>query len=312
MGVQEDIKVGVLSLRKSIDVLNSQVAKIENQMLREEVTYVQKLEDYCLMLRNAVLDLNLKLPPIVSFERYLTKIADISNVLYVMELLHECWIFLHPDFLFQRLTKVEMSPDKISVDQMLNLVFDDSNVAVIDRNDFNPLKIEHAKAIYSLSARLKSSYGDYMENLLSICKRVCQSFNIVLSENFTTSISLTSHKELSVAQIDSVFTVMADEGLMTNTTETRAAFRAMFDNVLTAVETRIEWLDKAKNKSPNYASLYVMFDALGVEMSTSNKDIICRVFTTPNGGINPNQIKVRDESKELNELRNKVKNALHT
>ena len=105
---------------------------------------------------------------------------------------------------------------------------------------------------------------------------------------------------------------MADEGLMTNTTETRAAFRAMFDNVLTAVETRIEWLDKAKNKSPNYASLYVMFDALGVEMSTSNKDIICRVFTTPNGGINPNQIKVRDESKELNELRNKVKNALHT
>lgn len=295
----------IVNLRSEIEELENKILDLESKVLQKEFMYVYRLEELCMLLKSAVLDFSLKLPPQLSFERYLSRITGKDNLLYIIDLLHECWLFFHPIHFFDRPTKNELDAE-----QLLNLAFDGTNINVIDRNDFNVLYTRYYREFNRLSARLKDSYGHYMDDLLCVCKEVCGKFDLHLNDDFTISRCLISDKNLSIAKIDKVFSAVASKGLMTNDTNTAAAFRALFKQVPTVVENQIVWLDCAKSKSPNYASLYVMFKTMGVKMDSSDKEIICSAFTTSKGVIRPEQLKPRNESEQLNELQAIVEKAI--
>ena len=61
----------------------------------------------------------------------------------------------------------------------------------------------------------------------------------------------------------------------------------------------------SKGREPSLASIYTTFDALGVDMSYSNKATICKYFTWQNGEIMPEQIKSRKNTKQ-NKLREAI------
>lgn len=295
----------IAALRKTVERLESKIMDLEGKVLQKDFMYVHRLEELCMMVKSAVLDFSLKFPPHASFERYLGRITDKGDLRYIMDLLHECWLFFHPLQFFDRPIKNELDAE-----QLLSLALDCTNINVVDRNDFNALHIQYYREFNQLSARLKDSYGHYMDDLLCVCKEVCGKFNLHLNDDFTISRCLISDKNLSIAKIDNVFSAVASKGLMTNDTNTAAAFRALFQQVPTAIENQIVWLDCARNKNPNYASLYVMFKTMGVKMESSDKEIICSAFTTPRGEIRSEQLKSRDDSKQLKELQDVVEKAI--
>ena len=279
---------------------------------------IYRLEDLCTMLKSAILDFNLKLPPLVSFERYLRKLTNIDDVFYVMEMLHQCWVYVHPLYLFDRPTK-----DLMSQSEMLNWAFNryrgknpDRNYDFINqevnRGNINELTLLFNKAYNHLESRQQAAYGSYMKGLEEISRSVCRSFDMELGSGFTICYVLTSKLELTRTQIDNVFAAVAKIGKMNNNEETAAAFRSLFSQTISAVEQKIQWLDVAKSHKPNYASLYVLFKTMGVEMNRFHRTIICRVFTSPQGAIDPDQLKSREtnSSDALDDFEQLVQNAL--
>lgn len=289
----------------NLDLIFKKIEEIEKERI------ISKIEDFCTRLKDAVVDFNLKLPPLVSFERYLHRITDIEDVFYAMEQIHECWLHLHPSLLFDRPLKANMSADEF-LDQVLSHPDPKYDVMKkeVDRNNISELTISAVKAYEQMDYRYKNAYRRYMDGLFSICKSVCDKFDIKIAENFTTTYALTS--SLTKSQIDNVFKAVANDGKMNDDEDTAAAFRSLFSKTISAVEKKILWLDVAKSKTPTYASLYLMFKTMGVEMNEFHKNIICKVFTTPQGSIKPDQLKSRDSnnSEKLKAFEKLVKDAI--
>lgn len=276
----------------------AEMAKALSELNREHI--VSKLEDLCTMLKSAVTDFNLKVPPLVSFERYLHKIdpENIKDVFYVMDMIHQCWLYLNPSFLFDRPMKSHMDVKEM-IGKALNKYngpnpdpnYDFINQEV-DRQNITVLTLLAAKAYNKLDARYKNAYGKYMDGLYAICKSVCLGFDIKLDEDFTINYVLTSN--LTRSQIESVYNAVANDGKMNNDQDTKTTFLSIFDSTISAVEHQILWLDVAKSRKPNYASLYVMFKTMGLKMTAFERTVICKVFTTPQGPIDPDQLKSRE------------------
>ena len=280
--------------------MEEELAVLNKHILQEQLTF--RLEDLCTMLKSAVIDFNLKLPPLVSFERYLRKLTNIDDVFYVMDLVHQCWVYLHPTQLFDRSTKSTMSQEEM-LDRALskysgtnpNPDYDFINQEV-DRHNISELTIFAANSYNKMDSRYKNAYSRYMDGLLEICKSVCKSFDIELGPDFTIDYVLTTKTNLTSVQIDNVFKAVANDGKMNNDQDTAAAFRSLFNQTTSAVEQRIQWLDVSRSQKPNYASLYIMFKTMGVDMNKFHRTIICKVFTTRQGPIDPDQLKSRESN----------------
>lgn len=296
-------------------IKKSQEDNLSTQLLKELKVY--KAEKLCFSLKSALVNFDLNYPPIESFERNLQQITETGDVLYIMQLIHDCWCLVYPDALFDRPTKRGI--DIITLQTVLSKFSGDNpekNYDVItneiNKDDINVLKIKYYREFANLSARMQGAYRKYMQSLYEVCKTICKNHDIELESNFLIPDYIISTNKLTVAQVNNVFLAMANEKKMHNNPDTAAAFRALFGMTLNAVERRICWLDVSKSHKPNFLSLYKMFEAMGVEMNKFNRAIICKYFTTSDGAIEPESLRPREKnkSKARNRIEEMVKEAL--
>ena len=281
------------------DQFNNAIKKLTDTY--QQALYVSRLEDLCFNLKNAIIDLNLKFPCLVSFERYLLKLTDTNDILYIMELLHQCWVYVHPNYLFDRPIKASFNTGKC-----LDYVWKNSKAKgnhsfsfinnEVNRNNFTALELLYVKAYSNVQPKLEQVFRKYFEGLWEISNGVCESKQIKLAEDFTVQMALVTN--LTPVQIDAVFNVLAASGKINSGNDNRIIFKAMFDTTANVAEGKILWLDRAKSKTPNYASLYLLFKTMGVKMEKHEKAIICRFFKVvdENGeetGIDPLKLKSR-------------------
>ena len=103
------------SNKELLDAIEALRKKLQVDLL--ENRYVSSLENYCTILRNAIINGELGLPNTSSFQFYFSKLKDQGNIDYLFSLLHECWILVHPNYLFNS----ELKNDDIEVLLMKSL-----------------------------------------------------------------------------------------------------------------------------------------------------------------------------------------------
>lgn len=294
-----------------------------------QVLYVLKLEDLCYKLKRAIINKEYMLPEKISFERYLHKLMKVDDIIYTMNLLHECWLYAYPAFHFDCQPKDTM-PQEDMLDKALNKFKhigssddeggDRSNDVKVSDYDFVKNEIDKHKIVashiinYNKFVRLpkerKEECLDYLDSLWKTAKVVCKKKKIKIGTGFIINYSLIT--PLSPNQIKAVFNAVSQKGCMNGDNDTGATFLAMFNQTTNAVENKIMWLETTKSKAPNYAMLYTMFETMGVKMTEFEKIIICRFIRTTEGDIKPEQLKTRksNQSKQLKDFECMIKDAV--
>ena len=274
--------------------------------ITEEEYFLSKAEEYCYTLRDAMIDMSLKFPEIATFERCLNKIKTYGNIAYIMRLLHRCWCFAYPKYLLDAVPK-DIPFDKM-LDMMLSKYRSPSMHSVITEElnkNIHPLIMAYYKA-YIENGKMTMYYGTYMDSLYNIAKNVCSQHSITLAEGFIISATIKTDK--TTAQLSRVFDVISKRfKFCPDNADCRRIFISIFDSSVSAPDGIIPWMDfgSSKGREPSLASIYTTFDALGVDMSYSNKATICKYFTWQNGEIMPEQIKSRKNTKQ-NKLREAI------
>ena len=305
----EEIPI-LTKLTKDVAKLTKEVEVFAHDTQQEQ--YVQKLEDLCFSLKCAFVEFTLKMPSLTTFERYLCKLDSSDDIIYLIGLLHQCWLYTHPFYLFDKNIKDEdpVVALKKSLSHKANSDYDLIEKE-LNRDNITELTIIHYKAYNDLEPKMQDAYQKYVEGLWNICDAVCKKKDIQLCPEFVINYSLNS--ALSPTQIEQVFQAVADTGRMINNVETAATFRALFSSTISAVEHKILWLDiNEKNERSVYVSLRVMFEAMGVKMNRTNLRIICNAFETHQGEITEDQLKSTQYrmSGKLKELQDIVRQAL--
>lgn len=297
---------------KKIAAMEQRLGKIEKLVKREHREHiVNRLEDLCMILKNAVIELNSIFPPLRSFEKYLYMLTEEEDVRYIMNMIHECWLCVCPCYIVGQ-------PEYDAYD-FIDSVFYGYNEAEPDyiltsqERERDRLYHQFCDNFLGLNKRRQYDYKNYMADLNAICKVVCIKFDIKLTDYFTVirSNEFALKSKLSRAQVERVFKVVVQTGKMNGETDTKKVFRSLFGHIRCEKEKQITWLDTTKSKKPNYASLYAMFNTMGVEMTEYNRLLICKHFTTPQGAIEPTQLKSRKSSGHLKQFEAQVKKALN-
>ena len=320
--------VDKLTERQITDIAKNVVKKVVEKDVMQ-VLYVLKLEDLCYKLKRAIIDKECMLPEKISFERYLHRLMKVDDIIYTMNLLHECWLYAHPAFHFDCQPKDTMSQEDM-LDKALNKFkhiepSDDedgdrsNDIKVSDydfvKNEVNKHKIwaSHIinyKKFTNLPKERKEECLDYLDSLWNTAKVVCEKKKIEIGTGFIINYFLIT--PLSPNQIKAVFNAVSQKGCMNGDNDTGATFLAMFNQTTNAVENKIMWLETTKSKAPNYAMLYTMFETMGVKMTEFEKIIICRFIRTTEGDIKPEQLKTRksNQSKQLKDFECMIKDAV--
>lgn len=268
-----------------------------NIQISKEQYYVDRLEDYCYMLRNAMIEISLKFPEIITFERYLNNLTKIESIEYIVNLLHKCWCFAHPYNLFNMVQKdnVLESLSKYDVESPrygTDVLNEELNKKV------NPLMIIYHKE-FQEGCKMTQCYGEYMDELYKVVCVYCKKFNIILNDDFTITHAIVTDK--SPEQLKKVFDVFSSQFCCcANNTDNLQVFISMFSTASSVSQGTILWTDIGSNKGqePSLASIDTIFRSLGIEMNSHNKSIICRYITWANGPITPEQIKPRKNDKQ--------------
>lgn len=259
---------------------------------------VSRLEDYCYMLRNAMIDMSLKFPYISTFERYLNEITKEESIIYIVDLLHECWCFAHPYYLFNKGQKDDNILTFLTKYRRGELR---NGMGVIKEEldkKISPLLIAYHK-VYQNAGKMTQCYGDYMDDLYNVVRIHCNRLNIVLKDDFT--IIYTIETDKSPEQLKKVFQVFSSQfNCCENNDSNLQVFISMFSTAISVREGTILWTDigSSKGKEPSLASIDTVFRSLGIEMNSHNKNIICKYITWANGSITPEQIKPRKNDKQ--------------
>lgn len=287
-------------------------------MIKIDITaeeyYLSKVEECCYKLRDALIECSLKYPEINTIERYLCKLEKYDSVVYVIGLLHRCWCFANPGYLFNPM------PKDLSLDQMLDMAMSKYN-SNSPRYKIGTLKEELNKEstplisayyrAYQHSEWMAMCYQSYMDELFQLVARVCDSFNINLSEGFIISDTIKNDKNPS--QLKRAFEVLCKSQCCTKSESNLRSFLSIFDSTIIAPEEPIYWIDigSSRGQSPSIASIYTTFSALGVDMNMHNKTIICKHIVNQDGTrISPEQLKARATPKQ-NELREAILGAIN-
>ena len=319
-GSTKDAKLMALSY--NIQELQREIHGLYESLVREQ--NLNQLLNLTMMLKSAVLSINAHFPPLESFEYYLKRLTNREDLHYVITLIRRCWEYVNNAILVR--------PSKYDLLEMLDMA-DEAylenvskgegekpilgeffSTADIDKDNYE-LDLWVKNLLSDTTQRRRQYFGWYMKSLYEICKGVCESFHEELRYDFI--IPLVIPTSLTRTQIENVYKAVAGKGKMNNDPETGAAFMALFSPTTNANEKRVEWLDVAKNKQPNYSSLYKMLEVMGVDMSDrSNLEKICNAFYVTNKdtgnmqGIKIEQLRCRENTKSLYELESLVKNAL--
>lgn len=292
-----------------LEKLNNAVKK-QNEDSKEE-QYVMRLEDLCFSLRCAIVDLSLKFPDLTTFERYLSRLSNTYDLIYIVGLLHRCWVYIYPFCLFDRPMKSRLDIEA-ALDQALckysreGIHGYDFVKEEMEKHNFTILDTIREIQKPEVINKRKSAYREYMKGLYNITNAVCEKKHIRLNEDFTLQEALTT--KLTPEQIRAVFDVIVKNGKMSSNEDTRSTFMSIFDSTINVTEGKILWLDVAKSHTPNYSTLYVLFKTMGVEMTNFNKAVICKFFKVKDIDgkeipIHPEKLKSRKKksSKEYGE-----------
>ena len=290
---------------------NIKMVKLEINIPAEQY-YVEILEKCCYKLRDAMIDMSLKCPEISTFERYFKELRDFDSVVYIVGLLHRCWCFAHPAYLFDTV------PKDLSYEAMINSLNKYQPGSGSYGMDFlkeelnkkiNPLITAYYKA-YSKAAEMELCYGDYMEELYHPTSLMCSRFNIKLTNTFT--IHSTIQTDKTPQQLKDAFTVFSrDFKCCAYTEENSRIFLSIFDTTYSAAEGTIMWTDTGtKSKQASLASIYTVFSTLGVSMNQHTRAIIAKHIVWQNGSITPEQIKARNGNEKQEKLREAILTAI--
>lgn len=267
-----------------------------------EKFYLTILEGYCYKLRDAMIDLSLKLPEINTIDRYFKELKDYDNIVYILSILHKCWCFAHPEYLFNTI------PKDLSIDEMfqrLSIYQLDSSRGESDMlkeeldKKHNPLLIAYYNA-FRYAGDMALCYGEYMKQLHNVIYVHCNEFYIDIKDNFTIIPTLKTDK--TTQQLKDVFNVFSrDFDCCDDSDENLRVFLSMFNTTISVPEGTIPWHDMGseKNRQFSIASIYTIFKTLGIEMNRHNREVICKFITRPDGkSLKQEQIKSRTTEKQ--------------
>lgn len=281
--------------------------------MKEREYNLSKLEDCCYRLRDAIIDVSLKFPEICTFKRYIDKIFVYDDLVYVTKLLHKCWCFAHPHYLTNTVSK------NLSDNEMLEMALSkfkhgashEGTGLLTEELDktMNPLISAYIRKRVG-SNFMALCYDEYLKNLHGIVEDKFKTMKkgVDLLDSFIVNRHLHSSKNLTVKQLSSAFDVFAKQfSCCQDTDKNRSVFLSLFDVSYHVDEGEIFWEDlgSAKGQLPSIASIYTIFDTLGIELNQFNKEIICEHICYGNGNINPEQIKPRNTDKQ-NKLRKAI------
>ena len=295
--------------QKGIDDKTQSQKGIDVMTQIQKGIYVLRAEELCYALRDALIDFSLKYPSHSTFERYLGLITDEGDLKYIIKLLHECWLFANPYYLFNGLLKDPSAPEMI--ERVLSTY---SNGFDYLKEAFTPginhLWIEHYNN-YVKSPEKQLAYEDYLNELFRLTENICQARDIKLREGFVIDNDLGCN--ISYSEQERVYDMAVENKLFDDTKGNRQTFFSLFSTSPEEPRGQIRWMVKnEKNEDPSYATLYEFFEAIGVDMhSRREKEIICKHFLDCYGQpIKVNQLKFRKPSDIQKDLAQKVKQAL--
>lgn len=227
------------------------------------------LENRCREIQNAIESLAQSLPSQISFIREFRQLENRGDVSSILELLHTCWCWANPLFLFDKPSK-----DFENLDEMFRTIRN-GDPSDFGRDDWTLGMMKHYKVSVQ-QPYLFRNYNTYLNNLYFAITPHCQELGLQLRNDFTFSIGLPTN--LTTTQLNALFDVAVSETLVWE--KDREKWLSLFNNTITATSGPIEWRDISKtrdqdhNHIPGYASLYTFIKCA---VGTINKDILAVV-----------------------------------
>lgn len=309
-------------MKKEIEPTDRGKTKTEMQELKKEIQnnaskedlYLFRLEDYCNSLRDAIINCTLNLPSRTSFRFYLSKLGELGNIEYILELLHECWILTHPSKMFDSVYK-DKDLDKI-LDNSLSKYIDpstdsaryDDSYDVVSEELNAPTNFTIANVYYR---KIKENgmihlFREYLDELYKMINSLYKDKDFWVEEGFVPKSYL--KVALSRNQLQSIFERIAAAGFIADDKATKHSFLSLFSNTLHTPDQKIIWLERnKKNNKPSIASLYVLFYTMKGDVNSYDKKIICNFFHDANNvPISPEKLKLRGDSSILQRIKSIV------
>lgn len=267
--------------------------------ITNEEYFLEKAETYCYRLQDAIIDLTLKLPTIDTIERYLLKLEKKESIVYILGLLHKCWCYANPVYLNDVIPK-ELSSSQKDYVKRVESMYSRTVLKEEINKPTNPLILDYCKARTKRHELdfCSLSYSSYMNSLFNITKNICKRFDLEIVDGFIISATIKTDK--SPEQLKKAFYVVAEYGCCDPSDDNLRTFISLFDSTISASTGTIEWTDTGSPKAnePSIASIYTLFETLGVEMNRRNKTIISHHFTMNTQELEPDQIKARRNNKQ--------------
>lgn len=266
-----------------------------------ETVAVSHIEHMAYEFRDAIVDGTSKLPFISSFKHYIELLQTQESLIYVGQLLYECWCLANPLLRVNQPIDPNMDLKKFLADAGLKRLSDEMDKGLIyqwvnalkDRKDSSRLTYE------------LENYRKYLLIIHSYLKAQMEAFGLELYENFTVGVKIIT-RSFDTEEINALTDYLEQNRYITK--EDRANFIACFGNTINIPTGSVKWTDIGeRNKSCNIVSLYNLLKTLGVDI-TKSKDQICRIFTKADGSrIDPTQLKARGESEKSSKFVSEIK-----
>ena len=276
--------------------------------LREEIA-VMRLEKLIYDIRDTLIEGSCKLPFFSSFENAITALKSKGSLLYITGLLRECLIMVSPSTRCDR-------PIKFNQPDLLDLVLSNySTQQKCGEDKFDIKELDYDLTCYwaNLVGSNATNRGTYvtLDGYRSYLKLVhellvpkFESLAMVLREDFIVDNSI-HIRGISIGKIKRVADYLVSEGYIKR--DSCLNFVSCFTVSPTIPDAPIVWNDWSnRRKEYNIASLYTVFNALGLPMTPLNKKKICHFFLDGDSKeIDYMQLKPR-ESDKLKTLENKI------
>lgn len=160
-----------------IDKIKSEILALREEIrdkVNHEELYVFRLENYCNNLKDGVINNNLNLPSIHSFVFYFSKLKEIGNLEYILNLLHECWVLAHPSRMLEPTYKDDLNENLEKI--FYNRTSESSGGYNIHPEELNPPVNNTLVSAYSnhiINNKKLYFYCNYIEELYKAIKSVC-------------------------------------------------------------------------------------------------------------------------------------------
>ena len=278
----------------------------ESMIVKKSDLCMYKLESLCYRLKCAIIDHSLKLPSLVSFRYYLDGISSETELGVVVEMLHDCWIYAFPIYMFDKPLKAGRSLDDIFR----------ASAHDFDENDYisSPLHLSYAKE-YALGnktraqSRVPEDYARYLHRLYLMVNAQCLKHNLRIDARFMLAPLMPT--DLSVVVLKNVYQYLVDRKYIEPNKE--SDFIAIFSASVVALPEKLRWTYLTKSKLPNYSCLYSLMSTLASNTVSDEhvKSLIASVFCNGDGtSIDVSSFKKRKPSEVQQVFDNDIQNII--